>query len=277
MTDRLCAYQPCSKPLVLRRGREKPSQFAVRTCCDASCANRKAKNSTIPTDLPTEKVCKECGALTHQRKGESAHRWEARECCCRECASRRNMRKINEARDGAPAELPQRMCIRPGCGNALVQRPNEKLNRFKVRETCSIPCANSVRVRRAAAERTPCAREGCDTPTKTKYCSRTCTSLARRNASGNARRAGRKREQARKQTGTPRTRVVRTPTPVAPLDLAALRPDPAALIPDPAVLDMDRKRGEAERMLDEGTTPHRIAQLLEVSVTQVNRWDRGDR
>lgn len=273
MTDRLCAYVLCSKPLV-RRGREKPSQFAARTCCDASCANRKAKNSTVPADLPTEKTCKECGALTHQRKGESANRWAARECCSRECASRHNMCKINQARDGARVEQPQRMCIRPGCGNALVQRPNEKTNRFKVRETCSIPCANSVRVRRAAVELTPCAREGCDTLTKTKYCSRACSSLARRNASGDARRAGRQREQTRKQTGTPRTRVARKPVEVvAPAPVP--RPSPEALLPDPAVVDMDRKRAEAERMFDDGTAPHQVARLLGVSMAQARRWEEG--
>lgn len=254
---RLCAYQLCSAPLV-RRPQEKPSQFAARTCCDASCANRKAKGSTVPADLPTEKTCKECGGLTRQRKRESANRWATRECCCRVCASRYNMRQINLGRsDGTPPDP----CALEGCDNPAAGK------------YCSRDCA-------AQAQRknlTPCHREGCDNPTKSKFCSRTCVSLARRNPSGDARREGRKREAARKAGhGAPKRKLQPKPAPQpVVLTVEEMRPAPEDLLPDPAVTAMDVKRQAAGRLLDNGAEPADVAAELGVSIAQVRRWDEG--
>lgn len=277
--DRLCAYEPCSKPLVPRDG-EKPSQLARRNCCNASCANRKARGSTL-IDLPAEKTCTGCGVVIRPGAKEPPSRWAKRRFCTRACTSRYTVRVANRARLGRDADhmdqLSARVCARDGCGKLLVRRANEKLNRFQDRECCSFACANSVRQTRTAAAKPVCARPGCTNRTKKpdrKFCSRDCQGTARRTPGSRRSRQDPATQTTRATVRTPRQR---TPEPAPPLDLAALRPDAAALIPDPGVIDMDRKRAEAGRMLDEGTTPHRIAQLLGVSVAQVNRWDRGDR
>lgn len=75
-----------------------------------------------------------------------------------------------------------RVCVREGCGQALVRRDGEKSNRFQDRECCSVPCANSVRQTRSAAARPVCALPGCGQHTNRpdrKYCSQEHSSQAR--------------------------------------------------------------------------------------------------
>lgn len=284
MTARLCAYAPCSKPLVPRAG-EKPSQLARRNCCGRSCANRKSRNSTI-TDLPAKKACEECGVVMAQGDKEAPSRWKNRRFCTRLCTSRNTVRVANLARLGREAarteDLSTRVCIRDGCEQVLVRRANEKLNRFQARESCSLSCANSVRQTRSAAAKPVCARPSCKRHTKRadrRFCSRDCQAWGRRTP--DSRRAHQYADET-PPTQAPRVKMPkparkRTPEPVAPLDLAALRPDPAALVPDPDVLDMDKRRRDALAMLDDDEPAERIAAKLGVSLAQVHRWDRGDR
>lgn len=216
---RLCAYQPCSKPLVRRDGEER-WRFEHRACCNASCANRRAQGSTAPLDLPAEKVCEECSGIMRWEKGVQPSKWEKKRFCSRQCTSRNTIRTASAVRAGvplAPKVLPE--CARPGCGQKTKH-------------------------------------------VKRKYCSHECRNLSRRTPGGDARRAGIKVRKA--------PRPVVAPVPVE-------RPSPESLLPDPAVVDMDRKRVKAERMLDQGAFPERVAVECGVSVAQVRRWDRGDR
>lgn len=101
----------------------------------------------------------------------------------------------------APLFQLERVCGRPGCNQLLVRRVGEKSNRFRDRECCSTPCANSLRQSRRAAQKPICAREGCGERTKQPrraHCSITCSNMARRNEGGDARREGQQREAARK-------------------------------------------------------------------------------
>lgn len=290
-----------------RRPKEKPSAFAGRTCCNASCAGRKSRNSVIAAaDVPAEKPCAECGEPMHRREDESPARWLGRRFGSRVCASRYSIRTANKARlDNPPTtrrrvvvvqELPQRRCAGKNCEKVLVRRPAEKSNKFRDRVCCSVACANSIRnpakpatecsregCNRPAAAKycsrscaslgrrkstsSECSREGCDRPTFRKYCSTVCASLARRNPAGDARRADRQRSATGVKPARRRARPV----------VEALPPvqRPEDLIPDPAIIAMDRRRREALRMFDEGTTPHQVAQLLGVSVAQARRWDEG--
>ena len=188
MTERLCDYVPCRKPLTRKEG-EKSSQWASRRFCDIYCAARSASGSTIVADI-RERECV-CGDVMRRRDNESMSRFAARKFCSPQCSSRNQSRPVKP-----PVVRETKSCV--VCGGLMQRRKTETKGRFQARECCSTLCAAKQRRTEdtAAAFETGrvCGYPACGKPltpkegeaprrfASRKFCSRSCGTANRNTA-----------------------------------------------------------------------------------------------
>ena len=175
--------------------------------------------------------------------------------------------------------MTDRYCLRDGCRAPLVQRAGETPGHFKTREFCDHGCAMRhvhEQSRIGVEQHKTCP--GCgvvfhwpEGVPKSQWLRKTyCTSEC---GTAYMNVAGRRRRPA----GAPARKRAAKPRPEVPVPDPVQRPRVEDLAPDPHVVDMDRRRRDAERLLDSGVAAWRIATDLGVSIAQVHRWDRGER
>lgn len=197
-----------------------------------------------PATRPTPaggRCCEHCTAPLVRREGERLYRWEARRFCDADCyVGYRYKTRPGPARKTVDGEPETKTC--ETCSGEMRRRDGERLNRWLTRTCCSKACAIRQRVRREQAdipdETKQCRRDGClvmmsrvelgMAPSRFKvrhYCSDDCQRLARRTAGGDARREGRKRNRARKETRAAGTPIEKKPPPPAVPSAPAPRSD----------------------------------------------------
>lgn len=141
---RVCAFEPCSQPLVRRPG-ERTDKFRKRNTCDAVCANRRAHGCT--TLIPADRVCEECGGPIPRRDGEAPSKWAARRFCTKSCASKASWTgdlKPPRAPKPVVEVLQEKPC--QGCQAVMVwDREATTRSGWRRRRFCSRRCARSAR------------------------------------------------------------------------------------------------------------------------------------
>jgi hypothetical protein len=147
---RTCASPACREFLV-RRPKERPSDFAKRKYCNPQCHTRgKTKHEAFEA-----RECKnpKCPKQLEIRAGEKPSAFVFRQYCNEQCK-----------REGQAAAAPPRRCAAQGCTVELRRRPEENAQQWRYRRWCSPECEATKRRRipEEQRERKVCAREGCD-------------------------------------------------------------------------------------------------------------------
>lgn len=144
-TQKRCHHPDCGKPLV-RREKERKSNFEARTHCDLVCSRTNpnvhaAQSKQYAKEREEAKrECEICSKKFMRRRSESKTNFALRRTCSRTCANEKQRRDAQ-----ARAQSKGKLC--PICMKTFHRRIGETNSRFDARRTCSEQCGHKSRQR----------------------------------------------------------------------------------------------------------------------------------
>jgi hypothetical protein len=164
---KLCLSSGCRRVLV-KKERERPSEFKTREYCDISCMHAKRRDDAAER-LQLDRRCayRGCDELLVPREYEKHHPWQfnVRPFCNARCERREWSAQLQDKRD--PGELERvksRLCADPRCRRLLVQREDERWSEFKRRASCGMNCRPDKRSNYGDHNGHHCEIDGCGKP-----------------------------------------------------------------------------------------------------------------